>query len=130
MSYTKTIVVGHIGQDAKISEHNGKKVVSFSVAHSEKWKDKDDVEHSKTTWFSCSLWKGENRAPYLKKGTLVLCEGQISASAYSDKEGEEKADLKLNVRNLVLLGGKKEKSSKDNAEITDSLEGSGKDLPF
>lgn len=105
MSLSKTIVVGHLGKDAIVKEVNGKKVINFSVAHSESYTDKQGAKQTKTTWFECAKW-GENAnvAPYLTKGMLVAVEGTVEASAYADKEGKPAASLKLNVFALNLLG--------------------------
>ena len=49
-------VIGHLGNDANVNNVNGKTVVNFSVAHSEKWKDAQGNDKDKTTWVSCAYW--------------------------------------------------------------------------
>ncbi len=51
MSYSKTIIVGHLGQDPKIHEfaNGGGKVCNFSVATSRKWKDQQGQLQERTT---------------------------------------------------------------------------------
>ena len=100
----KLTVVGNLGKDCTMQEVNGKKVLNFAVAHSEKYKNAQGVDVEKTTWVECSKWDSENIAPYLKKGVLVMCEGVPQAYAYTGKEtGELKSSLKLNVQMLKLL---------------------------
>lgn len=96
--------IGHLGQDATINEVNGKKVVNFSIAHSESWKDSAGVKQEKTTWLTCSYWDGVNVAPYLKKGQQVYLTGTPSSVAYVSKGGEARADFRIQVLRLELIG--------------------------
>ena len=106
----KMQVIGNLGRDASIKEVNGKKVINFSVAHTEKYKNSQGVVTEKTTWVECSMWEKGNVAPYLKQGQLVHIEGTPSVNAYETKEGKPAASLRLSVSafGLQLLGSKKE----------------------
>ena len=106
--YLRMQVIGNLGRDATIKEVNGKKVINFSVAHTEKFKDKAGVLNERTTWVECGMWEKEGLAPYLKQGTLIQVEGTPSVTGFLTKANEPSASLKLNVFNLVLLGSKKE----------------------
>lgn len=112
----KMQVIGHIGRDAVINESNGNKVINFSVAHSEKYKDAHGAEVNKTIWVSCSYWNERtNVAQYLKKGTLVYLEGIPNVKMYKAADGSTRADLILRVHSIQLLGGKpKEDDSSTN----------------
>lgn len=102
-------LVGHLGKDATINDTNGKKVINFSVAHSEKYKDASGTPVTKTIWVECAKW-GEftNIAQYLKKGTLVAVTGRPEVQAYKNREGALAASLRCTVTHIELLGGKKE----------------------
>lgn len=104
----KTIVFGNVGNDAEVrATQTGMSVISFSVAHSEKWKDAQGQQQERTTWVRCSLWRKPEActiAQYIKKGTKVLVEGQPSVSAWSDQSGNAQAALELRVTNLELGG--------------------------
>ncbi len=99
--------VGYIGRDAIVKEHNSKKVINFSVAHTEKFKKQDGTVVEKTTWVDCSLWEKENLAPWLKQGTQVLVQGTPESYSYLGKDGDLKSTLKLSVLNIQLLSGAK-----------------------
>jgi len=45
-------VIGRLGQDAVVNNVNGKTVINFSMAYSEKFKKQDGQEVDKTTWIS------------------------------------------------------------------------------
>ena len=87
---------------------NGQTVISFSVAHSEKYTDKSGQMQEKTTWVRCSWWRKGERigvSEYLKKGAQVYVEGVPSVRAY-EAQGKTDVSLDLNVRELKLIGGK------------------------
>lgn len=105
----KTQVIGNIGKDCIVKEINGKNVINFSVAHTERYKDKEGVQKEHCIWVDCSYWTDRTAlAPYLVKGVMVYVEGQPAAEAYLNKDGLPVANLRLRVSNLQLLGGKRE----------------------
>ncbi len=102
-------IIGHIGRDCKVNEvpNSNQKAISFSVAHSEKWRDLQGTQHEKTTWVNCTLWRNADKtaiAQYLTKGTQVHVEGIPEARAYHGSDGTNKAELSLRVRDITLLG--------------------------
>ena len=102
----KTFVIGHLGKDAVVNSVNGKNVINFTVAHSEKWTDAAGIKKEKTTWVDCAMWRDSTVvAQYLRKGTQVFCEGGIEAGTYQRSDGTTVATLKLRVNDLQLLGG-------------------------
>lgn len=111
-------VIGHLGQDATVNNVNGKSVINFSVAHSEKYKNKEGVEVNKSTWVSAAYWTDRTAiAPYLKKGTQVYLEGVPEARTYTNKNNETLPQLNLRVISLNLLSSNKpavsQESNKD-----------------
>ncbi|MEL7249906.1 MAG: single-stranded DNA-binding protein [Bacteroidota bacterium] len=109
----KASAIGNVGSDAVVRHVNGKNVISFPIAHNEKYQDAQGVKHEKTIWIDCSIWRKENTrlVEYLKKGQLVYVEGIPKSEAYVQKEsGELRSSLKLTVMNLQLLGSKSDSS--------------------
>ena len=110
----KIMAIGHIGKDCVVKEINGKNVINFSVAHSEKYKDQHGIQHDKTTWVECAYWTDSlNIAKYLTKGKIVYAEGIPSSDAYSDKNGKPASTLRMRCINIQLLS-----SGGDNASQT------------
>ena len=73
----KLQVIGHLGRDAQVNNVNGKNVINFTVAHSERFKDAQGNQKDRTIWVDCAYWTDRTAvAPYLKKGTQVYAEGQ------------------------------------------------------
>lgn len=140
---------GTLGQDAEIKTlDSGSSLISFSVAVTEKWKDKTSGEQKeKTTWVKCTKWVSSGGstkiAEFLKKGQTVIVRGTPEAKAWIDKEGVAKANLEVKVEDLTLTGGKRSESQESSAsapessyvqqpsqENADPFGGATDDLPF
>jgi single-strand DNA-binding protein len=102
----KLQIVGNLGGDCIQKEVNGKTVINFNVAHTEKFKDSQGNLKERTTWVNCAYWTDRTAvAQYLKKGKQVYAEGSPEADAYMNKENQPAATLRMRVHNLQLLGG-------------------------
>jgi len=100
----KLQIIGNLGKDCIVKEVNGKNVINFSVAHSEKFRDAQGVEKERTTWVECAYWiEKTNVAQYLTKGRTVYAEGYPQADAYANKDGQPAATLRMRVTNVQLL---------------------------
>lgn len=99
----KLQMIGHLGRDAINGQVNGKSVLNFSVAHSEKYKNVQGQETERTTWVECSYWEREALMPYLKKGLQVFIEGTPHLEQYVNKKGEPATLLRMRITNLQLL---------------------------
>lgn len=105
----KLQVIGHLGKDCVVNNVNGKNVINFSVAHSEKFKDAQGVQKDKTVWVECAYWTERTGiAPYLKKGTLVFAEGSPEIRTYTTNDGRQGASWNLRVSAVQLLGSRNE----------------------
>ena len=100
----KLQIIGNLGKDCIQNEVNGRKVINFSVAHSEKYKDSAGNLKEKTTWVECAYWTDKTAvAQYLTKGKTVYVEGTPEADPYL-KEGKPAATLRMRVQSMQLLG--------------------------
>ena len=103
----KLQVIGHLGKDAIVNNVNGKNVINFTVAHTEKFKDAQGNPKDRTTWVDCAYWTDRTAiAPYLKKGTQVYAEGTPDVRTYTTQDGRQGASLTLRIISVQLLGGK------------------------
>ena len=107
----KMQVIGRLGKDCIVNTVNGKNVMNFTVAHSEKYKDSQGTLQEKTTWVDCAYWNDRTAvAQYLTKGTQVYVEGQPEARSFQRNDGTPGASLSLRVREVQLLGSKNDSS--------------------
>ena len=103
----KLQVIGNLGKDAQVNNVNGKTVINFNVAHTERYKDAQGNQKDRTTWVDCSYWTDRTAvAPYLKKGTQVYVEGTPDVRSYTTTDGRNGASLTLRISSVQLLGAK------------------------
>jgi single-strand DNA-binding protein len=105
----KMQVIGNLGKDCVVNTVNGKNVINFTVAHTEKYKDSQGVNQEKTTWVDCAYWTDRTAlSPYLTKGKQVFVEGTPEVRSFTRQDGTGGASLSLRVREIQLLGGRSE----------------------
>lgn len=101
--------IGNLTRDAEVRTAGNGKVISFSVAVNEQWKDRNGEKQSKTTYIDCAKWVSADGSTalsqYLTKGKLVYIEGEPSVNAYTNNQGEVVGRLNVKVADLQLLGG-------------------------
>lgn len=103
----KSILIGNLGADAEVRSANGREFVSFRVAHSWNFTAQDGTVNSGTIWVDCIGSNLKGVIDYLKKGTQVYVEGNVSLRVYSSKVDRcMKAGLTINVETLQLIGSK------------------------
>lgn len=102
----KLQVIGNLGKDAITNSVNGKSVINFNVAHTEKYRDASGQQKDRTIWVECAYWTDRTAVtPYLKKGTQVYVEGNPEVRTYTKSDGTYGASLTLRVQSVQLLGG-------------------------
>ena len=105
----KIQIIGNLGKDCVVNTVNGKNVINFTVAHTEKYRDSQGNNQEKTTWVDCAYWSDRTGvAPYLTKGKQVFVEGQPEARSFQRNDGTPGASLSMRVREIQLLGGRGE----------------------
>ena len=103
----KLQVIGNLGKDCITNTVNGKNVINFNVAHTEKFKDAQGNQKDKTIWVECAYWTDRTGiAPYLKKGTQVYAEGTPEVRTYPKNDGTTGVSLTLRVSSVQLLGSR------------------------
>ncbi|MEO6455783.1 MAG: single-stranded DNA-binding protein [Ginsengibacter sp.] len=122
----KLQIVGNLGADCIQKEVNGKTVINFNVAHTEKFKDGQGNLKEKTIWVNCAYWTDRTAiAPYLKKGQMVYAEGSPEAEGYMNKDNQAAATLRMRVQNVQLLGSKNEGTQSNAPAMSDANSGNG-----
>ena len=90
----KVILIGSLGKEPEVRAlGNGESVASFSLATSEKWRDKNTGEtKEKTEWHKVVIFgKLANVAgQYLTKGSQVYIEGKLQTRKWTDQGGQDR----------------------------------------
>jgi single-strand DNA-binding protein len=107
-SVNKVILVGHLGKDPEVRYMpSGEAVCNFSMATTEKWKDKGSGETKEATeWHRVSLFGSQAKVAgeYLKKGSLCYIEGKLTTRKWTDKEGKDQYTTEVRGDRMQMLG--------------------------
>ena len=108
-SVNKVILIGNLGKDPEVKyTQAGMAIARFSVATTDRVKDKDGNWQDRTEWHNLVAFQrtAEIAAEYLKKGGKVYIEGRLHSDSWDDKEtGQKKYKTEIIINDLVLLGG-------------------------
>jgi single-strand DNA-binding protein len=107
----RVTLIGNLGQDPELrTTESGKKLVHFTLATEEAYKNSEGQKVKETTWHNIVAWNGlaETAGKFLKKGKEVAVEGRIVYRTYNDKQGVTKNITEIVLSDLLLLrnGGK------------------------
>ncbi len=109
-SVNKVILIGNLGKDPEVKyTQAGMAVARFSLATTDRVKDKDGNWQDRTEWHNLVAFQrtAEIAAEYLKKGGKVYIEGRLHSDSWDDKEtGQKKYKTEIIINDLVLLGGR------------------------
>ena len=101
-------IIGYLGKDPESKfTPTGRKVTHFSVAISNRWRNKEGDAKEYTEWVNIEAWGrlGEVCSEYLKKGSLVFVEGRLKTDRYEDK-GESRFYTKVVALAMQMLDRK------------------------
>ena len=108
-SVNKVILLGNVGKDPEFkSLQSGTAVANFSLATSEKFKDRSGEQQERTEWHNCQAFErlAEVVRDYVKKGSKLYVEGKIQTRSWDDQtSGEKKYRTEIVVRQISLLSG-------------------------
>jgi len=127
-SINKVILVGNLGQDPRVSNtQSGSKIVSFSLATTDTWRDKASGERKdRTEWHRVVIFNpglADTAERYLRKGSKVYLEGSLQTREY-EKDGQRHFTTEVVLQNfssaLVMLDGKGDGAPAGSGDIYDS----------
>lgn len=142
MALNRVMLIGNIGQGPDVNTTpGGVKVAKFTVATTERWKDKNTgTPKEQTEWHTVRCWRynAEFVEKYAKKGARVFVEGKLHTEVW-EKDGQKNSRLLIEAEDIQLLDGKPDnkevkdrqrREEKPAADDDDSLEPKEDDLPF
>jgi len=107
MSVNKVILVGNLGKDPELRyTTSGTAVANFTMATSERFKDRNGEQQKRTEWHNIVAWAGlaEICGKYLKKGKQVYIEGRIQSRSYDDRDGNKRYITEIVADQMQMLG--------------------------
>lgn len=107
------MLIGNVGRDPEVRylEGNnpggqGRKVATFTLATSERFRDRSGETRENTEWHNIVAWgqPADVCERFVRKGTQLYIEGRLRTRKYTDRQGVEKYTTEINVDTLQLLG--------------------------
>lgn len=112
-------ISGRLTEHAKVSTTaTGREVVNFSIAVNDGYRNKEGQWVDNTAFVDCAYWRTSKVATWLKQGLYVELSGQISARAWTAKDGTPKAGLNFNTSTIKPAWG----TAKEANSVQDSRE--------
>lgn len=109
--YNKVIMMGRLTRDPELkATPNGVSVCKFGIAVDRKFQNKG--EEKKADFFNVVAWRqtGEFVSRYFGKGNLILVEGELQTSKFTDKNGNESTWYEIVAERACFTGEKKSDS--------------------
>jgi single-strand DNA-binding protein len=130
----KVTLVGNLGKDPEVrSTPSGMSIATFSLATTDRAKDKDGNWQDRTEWHNVKAFgrTAEVVGEYLKKGRTVYIEGRIHYDSWDDKEtGQKKYRTEIIVNDLIMLGGGQRDGGEGGGSYSSSKSGGTKTNNF
>lgn len=101
------MLIGNVGGDPNVRYLEGNvKVVSFTLATSERRRESNGETRETTEWHNITAWRAtaEYVEKYVHKGSQLYVEGKLRTRNYTDQSGVKKYVTEIVADNLQLLG--------------------------
>lgn len=117
-SLNKVLLIGNTGRDPEVRyTTSGTAVASFSLATSEKFKNKGGEWEERTEWHNIILWGrlAEIAGEYLTKGKTVFIEGRLQTRKWQDRDGKDRFTTEIVGEKMQMLSRKEGNGRTDEA---------------
>ena len=113
MSLNKVMLIGNVGRDPEVRylEGNnpgaqGRKVATFTLATSERFRDRSGETRENTEWHNIVVWRNNADVVerYVHKGSQVYIEGKLRTRQWTDQTGGKRYTTEVVADTLQLLG--------------------------
>ena len=112
MSLNKVMLIGNVGRDPNVryldgnSGGQGSKVATFTLATTERYRDRSGETRENTEWHNIVAWRNsaDLAEKFIHKGTQIYVEGRLRTRSYTDQAGVQKYTTEVVADNIQLLG--------------------------
>jgi len=105
-SINKVLLIGRLGKDPDVRKmEDGVTKVTFPMATSDNYKDRNGNWQEQTEWHNVVLWRmvAERAANDLKKGSNVYIEGKLRTRSWEDQAGNKRYTTEVIAESYILL---------------------------
>ncbi len=117
MSLNKVMLIGNVGRDPEVRylENNpapqstgNPKVAQFTLATSERYRDRNGETRENTDWHNIVAWRGlaDLAEKYIRRGSQIYVEGHLRTRSWTDQTGVKKDRTEIIADAIQLLGRK------------------------
>ncbi|MBQ8499914.1 MAG: single-stranded DNA-binding protein [Bacteroidales bacterium] len=111
MSLNKAMLIGNVGRDPEVrylEGNNGAKVATFTLATTERYRDRNGETRENTEWHNIVAWRNTADVVerFVRKGTQLYIEGRIRTRSWDDQTGNKRYTTEIIADTLQLLGKK------------------------
>lgn len=111
MSLNKVMLIGNVGRDPEVrylEGNNGAKVATFTLATTERYRDRNGDVRENTEWHNIVAWRNNADVAerFVRKGTQLYIEGRIRTRSWDDQTGNKRYTTEIIADTLQLLGRK------------------------
>ena len=111
MSLNKAMLIGNVGRDPEVrylEGNNGAKVATFTLATTERYRDRNGEVRENTEWHNIVAWRNNADVAerFIRKGTQLYIEGRIRTRSWDDQTGNKRYTTEIIADTLQLLGKK------------------------
>ncbi len=127
MSLNKVLLIGNVGKDPEVRNlESGAKTASFTLATSERYKDRSGETKEMTEWHNIVAWRGlaDLAENFIRKGSQIYVEGRIRSRSYTDRDGNTKYITEIQADSIQLLGRKSDNPASQNTGNNNGHQGS------
>lgn len=128
MSFNKVLLIGNVGKEPEVRHlESGSAVASFTLATTERFKDKNGTLSDQTEWHNIVCWRNlaELTEKYITKGTQLFIEGKIRSRSWTDQSGQKRYTTEIIADNIRLLGKRGDNPAAMGGPQTGSFQPSG-----
>jgi single-strand DNA-binding protein len=122
-SLNKVMLIGNVGRDPELRyTPEGVPVVTFRLAMTETWRDRDGSLREHTEWHTVVAWRelAEIIQRIVQKGSKVYVEGRLRTREFEDRNGNRRREVEILAETMLLLDRRREgQGSAENASATD-----------
>lgn len=135
MSLNKVMLIGNVGKDPEVRHLEGGSVVArFSLATTERYKDKNGEFQEQTEWHNIVCWRllAERAEKYVKKGSQLFVEGRLRSRSWEDKTGQARYTVEIVADSIQILGRRQDDAAtpQNQPNIQEIIPQDDGDLPF
>ena len=110
MGVNKVFLIGNLGRDPEVRyTQTGTAVANFTLATTDKWRDKaSDEPKERTEWHRVVVWgkQAEIAGEWLRKGRQVYVEGSLQTREWTDRDGNKRYTTEIRTQSFQMLGNR------------------------